>query len=48
MYINVIGKTYFVKGDRQGGVILYVRENIVLYEFLGINVIKAEVVWCKI
>jgi endonuclease/exonuclease/phosphatase family metal-dependent hydrolase len=39
---------YVVKEGRQGGVILYVKEDIVSYEFLELNVIKAEAVWCKI
>jgi hypothetical protein len=39
---------YVVKEGRQGGVILYIKEDNVLYEFLELNVINAEVVWCKI
>jgi hypothetical protein len=39
---------YVVKEGRQGGVILYVREDIVSYEVSELNVIKAEAVWCKI
>jgi hypothetical protein len=36
------------KNSRQGGVILHVRDDIVSYELPELNVIKAEVVWCKI
>jgi endonuclease/exonuclease/phosphatase family metal-dependent hydrolase len=39
---------YVVKEGRQGGVILYVREDIVSYEVPELNGIKAEAVWCKI
>jgi hypothetical protein len=35
---------YVVKEERQGGVILYVREDIVSYEIPELNVTKAEAV----